>query len=84
MLFSAGHMSRAVCCRAARNPDLLSGLPTGYKVTHPELGCVSEGPQNRVTDRSSPRSVNWNSADGTVELTDGANGKTIRYHVMVV
>ncbi|XP_022332553.2 double-stranded RNA-specific adenosine deaminase-like isoform X1 [Crassostrea virginica] len=78
MLFSAGHMSRAVCCRAARNPDLLSGLPTRYKVTHPELGCVSEGPQNRVTDRSSPRSVNWNSADGTVELTDGANGKTIR------
>ena len=84
MLFSAGHMSRAVCCRAARNPDLLAGLPTRYKVTHPELGCVSEGPQNRVTDRSSPRSVNWNSADGTVELTDGANGKTIRYHVMVV
>ncbi|XP_062581246.1 double-stranded RNA-specific adenosine deaminase-like isoform X2 [Saccostrea cucullata] len=76
-LFSDGHMSRAMCCRVDRDSRALEGLPPGYKLQHPYLGCVTRLDDVRIVDKSRALSINWNSADDTVELTDGTHGKTI-------
>ncbi|XP_061173259.1 double-stranded RNA-specific adenosine deaminase-like [Saccostrea echinata] len=77
-LFSDGHMSRAMCCRVDRDERALVGLPPGYKLHHPYLGCVTRLDDVRIVDKSRALSINWNAADDTVELTDGTHGKTIR------
>jgi hypothetical protein len=81
LLFSDGHMSRAMCCRVRRDDKPLEQLPTGYKLQHPLLGCVTDVEDVRIVDKSRALSMNWNSADDTIELTDGTHGQTIRYQL---
>ncbi|XP_048732878.1 double-stranded RNA-specific adenosine deaminase-like isoform X2 [Ostrea edulis] len=76
-LFSDGHMSRAMCCRVRRKDENLTKLPRGYKIQHPQLGSVTDVNDVRIVVKSRALSINWNSADDTVELTDGTHGQTI-------
>ncbi|XP_062581262.1 double-stranded RNA-specific adenosine deaminase-like [Saccostrea cucullata] len=74
-LFSDGHMSRAMCCRVRRGNNELADLPSGFKLHHPDLGCVTDMNDVRIVDKSRAHSINWNAADDSVELTDGTHGK---------
>ncbi|XP_061173260.1 double-stranded RNA-specific adenosine deaminase-like [Saccostrea echinata] len=76
-LFSDGHMSRAMCCRVGRGNNKLADMSQGFTLHHPDMGCVTNMNDVRIVDRSRALSINWNSADDTVELTDGTHGKSI-------
>ncbi|XP_038624940.1 LOW QUALITY PROTEIN: double-stranded RNA-specific adenosine deaminase [Tachyglossus aculeatus] len=76
-LYSQGHLTRALCCRMAREG---SGFPEGlrppYALNHPKLGRVSVYDSTRQTGKTKESSVNWCLADGTeVEVLDGTKGK---------
>ncbi|XP_028911797.1 double-stranded RNA-specific adenosine deaminase isoform X1 [Ornithorhynchus anatinus] len=76
-LYSQGHLTRALCCRMAREG---SGFPEGlrppYALNHPKVGRVSVYDSTRQTGKTKESSVNWCLADGTeVEVLDGTKGK---------
>ncbi|XP_033749864.1 double-stranded RNA-specific adenosine deaminase-like isoform X2 [Pecten maximus] len=72
-LYNHGHMARAMCCRLEKNCPIGS-LPHGYKVNHPLLGTVSRKTAPQRSVKKLTHSVNWNSADGCPEMTDGTTG----------
>ena len=70
-----GHLSRAVCCRAA---GIEGSLPTGYKLNHPTLDRTHNGDtMERHTDKTSNFSLNWALGDEIAELTDGVTGRSV-------
>ncbi|NWU73372.1 DSRAD deaminase, partial [Pterocles burchelli] len=76
-LYSQGHLTRAICCRVARDGNVLQGtLRAPYRVNHPEVGRVSVYDSARQTGKTKESSVNWCLADeGEVEVLDGTKGK---------
>ncbi|NXY79520.1 DSRAD deaminase, partial [Glareola pratincola] len=76
-LYSQGHLTRAICCRLARDGSALQGkLQAPYHVNHPEVGRVSVYDSARQTGKTKESSVNWCLADeGEVEVLDGTKGK---------
>uniref|UniRef100_A0A8C7NHC0 Adenosine deaminase RNA specific n=1 Tax=Oncorhynchus mykiss TaxID=8022 RepID=A0A8C7NHC0_ONCMY len=76
-LYSHGHLTRAVCCRLARDGEAFSkSLPAPYTLNHPEVGRVSVYDSTRHTGKTKESSVNWSQPDHiTVEVLDGTKGK---------
>ncbi|BFZ18525.1 hypothetical protein BsWGS_21564 [Bradybaena similaris] len=71
-----GHLCRAVCCRVY--DDLERELPRPYIMNHPALSFVlKDTKRNCRSDlASSQDSINWNSHDKKIELTDGLTGRS--------
>ncbi|NXJ70381.1 DSRAD deaminase, partial [Rostratula benghalensis] len=76
-LYSQGHLTRAICCRLARDGNALQGrLRAPYHINHPEVGRVSVYDSARQTGKTKESSVNWCLADESeVEVLDGTKGK---------
>ncbi|XP_061632708.1 double-stranded RNA-specific adenosine deaminase [Phyllopteryx taeniolatus] len=76
-LYSHGHLTRAVCCRLARDGEAFSqSLPPPFQLNHPEVGRVSVYDSTRHTGKTKESSVNWSLPDHTsVEVLDGTKGK---------
>ncbi|XP_030639451.1 double-stranded RNA-specific adenosine deaminase [Chanos chanos] len=76
-LYSHGHLTRAVCCRLARDGDgFAKGLPPNFALNHPEVGRVSVYDSTRHTGKTKESSVNWSLPDNVnVEVLDGTKGK---------
>uniref|UniRef100_A0A9J7WUQ6 Adenosine deaminase RNA specific n=1 Tax=Cyprinus carpio carpio TaxID=630221 RepID=A0A9J7WUQ6_CYPCA len=76
-LYSHGHLTRAVCCRLARDGDVFKkSLPANFTVNHPEVGRVSVYDSTRHTSKTKESSVNWSHPDQfTVEVLNGTKGK---------
>ncbi|XP_014816776.1 PREDICTED: double-stranded RNA-specific adenosine deaminase [Calidris pugnax] len=76
-LYSQGHLTRAICCRLAREGNPLQGkLRAPYHINHPEVGRVSVYDSARQTGKTKESSVNWCLADESeVEVLDGTKGK---------
>uniref|UniRef100_A0A671Q790 Double-stranded RNA-specific adenosine deaminase-like n=1 Tax=Sinocyclocheilus anshuiensis TaxID=1608454 RepID=A0A671Q790_9TELE len=76
-LYSHGHLTRAVCCRLARDGDAFKkSLPANFTLNHPEVGRVSVYDSTRHTGKTKESSVNWSQPDQfTVEVLDGTKGK---------
>ncbi|KAM6910011.1 double-stranded RNA-specific adenosine deaminase [Xenentodon cancila] len=76
-LYSHGHLTRAVCCRLARDGEAFAqSLPTPFKLNHPEVGRVSVYDSTRHTGKTKESSVNWSFPDQhNVEVLDGTKGK---------
>ncbi|XP_072316365.1 double-stranded RNA-specific adenosine deaminase-like [Eucyclogobius newberryi] len=76
-LYSHGHLTRAVCCRLARDSEALSKtLPSPFRLNHPEVGRVSVYDSTRHTGKTKESSVNWSFPDQhCVEVLDGTKGK---------
>ncbi|KAK7878218.1 hypothetical protein WMY93_031170 [Mugilogobius chulae] len=76
-LYSHGHLTRAVCCRLARDGEALSkSLPSPFRLNHPEVGRVSVYDSTRHTGKTKESSVNWSFPDQhCVEVLDGTKGK---------
>nr|XP_046255602.1 double-stranded RNA-specific adenosine deaminase [Scatophagus argus]XP_046255603.1 double-stranded RNA-specific adenosine deaminase [Scatophagus argus]XP_046255604.1 double-stranded RNA-specific adenosine deaminase [Scatophagus argus] len=76
-LYSHGHLTRAVCCRLARDGDGFSkSLPAPFVLNHPEVGRVSVYDSTRHTGKTKESSVNWSFPDQqSVEVLDGTKGK---------
>ncbi|KAK2903104.1 hypothetical protein Q8A67_007817 [Cirrhinus molitorella] len=76
-LYSHGHLTRAVCCRLARDGDVFKkSLPANFTLNHPEVGRVSVYDSTRHTSKTKESSVNWSQPDQfTVEVLDGTKGK---------
>uniref|UniRef100_A0A672KUJ4 Double-stranded RNA-specific adenosine deaminase-like n=1 Tax=Sinocyclocheilus grahami TaxID=75366 RepID=A0A672KUJ4_SINGR len=76
-LYSHGHLTRAVCCRLARDGDVFKkSLPANFTLNHPEVGRVSVYDSTRHTNKTKESSVNWSHPDQiTVEVLDGTKGK---------
>uniref|UniRef100_A0A3Q3VRE0 Uncharacterized protein n=1 Tax=Mola mola TaxID=94237 RepID=A0A3Q3VRE0_MOLML len=76
-LYSHGHLTRAVCCRLARDGEVFAkSLPTPFMLNHPEVGRVSVYDSTRHTGKTKESSVNWSFPDQhSVEVLDGTTGK---------
>ncbi|KAM4600718.1 double-stranded RNA-specific adenosine deaminase isoform 1-T2 [Polymixia lowei] len=76
-LYSHGHLTRAVCCRLARDGDAFAkSLPPPFTLNHPEVGRVSVYDSTRHTGKTKESSVNWSYPDQlSVEVLDGTKGK---------
>ncbi|KAM9368252.1 double-stranded RNA-specific adenosine deaminase [Phaethornis superciliosus] len=76
-LYSQGHLTRAICCRVARERNVLQAkLQAPYHINHPEVGRVSVYDSARQTGKTKESSVNWCLADESeVEVLDGTKGK---------
>uniref|UniRef100_A0A1A7YY39 Adenosine deaminase, RNA-specific n=2 Tax=Iconisemion striatum TaxID=60296 RepID=A0A1A7YY39_9TELE len=76
-LYSHGHLTRAVCCRLARDGEAFSNsLPPSFRLNHPEVGRVSVYDSTRHTGKTKESSVNWCLPDQqNVEVLDGTKGK---------
>lgn len=76
-LYSHGHLTRAVCCRLARDGEAFTqSLPPPFKLNHPEVGRVSVYDSTRHTGKTKESSVNWSFPDQhNVEVLDGTKGK---------
>ncbi|NXJ34212.1 DSRAD deaminase, partial [Ciconia maguari] len=76
-LYSQGHLTRAICCRVARDGNVLQEkLRAPYRINHPEVGRVSVYDSARQTGKTKESSVNWCLADESeVEVLDGTKGK---------
>ncbi|NXF13047.1 DSRAD deaminase, partial [Smithornis capensis] len=76
-LYSQGHLTRAICCRVARDGNTLKAkLQAPYHINHPEVGRVSVYDSARQTGKTKESSVNWCLADESeVEILDGTKGK---------
>lgn len=76
-LYSQGHLTRAICCRVARDGSVLQDkLRAPYHINHPEVGRVSVYDSARQTGKTKESSVNWCLADESeVEVLDGTKGK---------
>lgn len=76
-LYSHGHLTRAVCCRLARESEtLMQSLPPPFRLNHPEVGRVSVYDSTRHTGKTKESSVNWSFPDlHCVEVLDGTKGK---------
>ncbi|XP_035019240.1 double-stranded RNA-specific adenosine deaminase isoform X1 [Hippoglossus stenolepis] len=76
-LYSHGHLTRAVCCRMARDSEaFVESLPSPFVLNHPEVGRVSVYDSTRHTGKTKESSVNWSFADQhSVEVLDGTKGK---------
>ncbi|XP_064210623.1 double-stranded RNA-specific adenosine deaminase isoform X2 [Anguilla rostrata] len=76
-LYSHGHLTRAICCRLARDgDDFRKSLPPNFTLNHPEVGRVSVYDSTRHTGKTKESSVNWSQADQlSVEVLDGTKGK---------
>ncbi|XP_041842895.1 double-stranded RNA-specific adenosine deaminase [Melanotaenia boesemani] len=76
-LYSHGHLTRAVCCRLARDGETFTqSLPPPFKLNHPEVGRVSVYDSTRHTGKTKESSVNWSLPDQhNVEVLDGTKGK---------
>lgn len=76
-LYNHGHLTRAVCCRLARDGDAFSkSLPSPFLLNHPEVGRVSVYDSTRHTGKTKESSVNWSLPDQhSVEVLDGTKGK---------
>ncbi|XP_065117087.1 double-stranded RNA-specific adenosine deaminase [Paramisgurnus dabryanus] len=76
-LYSHGHLTRAVCCRLARDGEKFkNSLPANFTLNHPEVGRVSVYDSTRHTGKTKESSVNWSQPDQfTVEVLDGTKGK---------
>ncbi|XP_054903819.1 double-stranded RNA-specific adenosine deaminase [Poeciliopsis prolifica] len=76
-LYSHGHLTRAVCCRLARDSEAFSqNLPPPFTLNHPEVGRVSVYDSTRHTGKTKESSVNWSFPDQhNVEVLDGTKGK---------
>ncbi|KAK3103361.1 hypothetical protein FSP39_018710 [Pinctada imbricata] len=74
-LYDHRHLSRAVCCRVAKDGADVSGtLPSGYKLNHPWLGRVTVCEVPRETQKTKSLSLNWCYGDTKAEVTDGTKG----------
>uniref|UniRef100_A0A3Q2PZ79 Adenosine deaminase RNA specific n=1 Tax=Fundulus heteroclitus TaxID=8078 RepID=A0A3Q2PZ79_FUNHE len=75
-LYSHGHLTRAVCCRLARDGEAFSqSLPPPFTLNHPEVGRVSVYDSTRHTGKTKESSVNWSFPDQhNVEVLDGTKG----------
>ncbi|CAL8247248.1 unnamed protein product [Lota lota] len=75
-LYSHGHLTRAVCCRLARDGEGFSkSLPPPFRLNHPEVGRVSVYDSTRHTGKTKESSVNWSFPDQlSVEVLDGTKG----------
>uniref|UniRef100_A0AAQ5XA99 Adenosine deaminase RNA specific n=1 Tax=Amphiprion ocellaris TaxID=80972 RepID=A0AAQ5XA99_AMPOC len=76
-LYSHGHLTRAVCCRLARDGEAFAqSLPSPFKLNHPEVGRVSVYDSTRHTGKTKESSVNWSFPDQhSVEVLDGTKGQ---------
>ncbi|XP_035527828.1 double-stranded RNA-specific adenosine deaminase [Morone saxatilis] len=76
-LYSHGHLTRAVCCRLARDGEAFTkSLPSPFMLNHPEVGRVSVYDSTRHTGKTKESSVNWSFPDQhSVEVLDGTKGK---------
>lgn len=76
-LYSHGHLTRAVCCRLARDGEpFIQSLPPPFRLNHPEVGRVSVYDSTRHTGKTKESSVNWSFPDQhCVEVLDGTKGK---------
>ncbi|XP_052002677.1 double-stranded RNA-specific adenosine deaminase-like [Xyrauchen texanus] len=76
-LYSHGHLTRAVCCRLARDGDEFKrSLPANFTLNHPEVGRVTVYDSTRHTGKTKESSVNWSQPDQlSVEVLDGTTGK---------
>ncbi|KAF3691963.1 Double-stranded RNA-specific adenosine deaminase [Channa argus] len=76
-LYSHGHLTRAVCCRLARDGAAFTqSLPSPFILNHPEVGRVSVYDSTRHTGKTKESSVNWSFPDQySVEVLDGTKGK---------
>ncbi|KAI5105850.1 double-stranded RNA-specific adenosine deaminase, partial [Silurus meridionalis] len=76
-LYNHGHLTRAVCCRLAREGcELTKSLPPHFTLRHPEVGRVSVYDSTRHTGKTKESSVNWSLPDKLkVEVLDGTKGK---------
>uniref|UniRef100_A0A8C6TSG9 A to I editase domain-containing protein n=1 Tax=Neogobius melanostomus TaxID=47308 RepID=A0A8C6TSG9_9GOBI len=76
-LYSHGHLTRAVCCRLARDGETFAkSLPAPFRLNHPEVGRVSVYDSTRHTGKTKESSVNWSFPDQhCVEVLDGTKGK---------
>uniref|UniRef100_A0A672YSW9 Adenosine deaminase RNA specific n=1 Tax=Sphaeramia orbicularis TaxID=375764 RepID=A0A672YSW9_9TELE len=76
-LYSHGHLTRAVCCRLARDGEaFIQSLPSPFRLNHPEVGRVSVYDSTRHTGKTKESSVNWSFPDQhSVEVLDGTKGK---------
>ncbi|KAM3613738.1 uncharacterized protein V6R79_004512 [Siganus canaliculatus] len=76
-LYSHGHLTRAVCCRLAKDGDAFTqSLPAPFVLNHPEVGRVSVYDSARHTGKTKESSVNWSFPDqSSVEVLDGTTGK---------
>ncbi|NXD86915.1 DSRAD deaminase, partial [Halcyon senegalensis] len=76
-LYSQGHLTRAICCRVAREGSTLQEkLQAPYHINHPQVGRVSVYDSARQTGKTKESSVNWCLADESeVEVLDGTKGK---------
>ncbi|XP_042345443.1 double-stranded RNA-specific adenosine deaminase [Plectropomus leopardus] len=76
-LYSHGHLTRAVCCRLARDGEAFAqSLPPPFMLNHPEVGRVSVYDSTRHTGKTKESSVNWSFPDqNSVEVLDGTKGK---------
>ncbi|XP_076450742.1 LOW QUALITY PROTEIN: uncharacterized protein LOC143286820 [Babylonia areolata] len=74
-LYDHGHLSRAVCCRLAKeDPPLTPELPSGYRLNHPWLGRVTACQPLRETQKTKAFSINWTIGDPKAEVLDGTLG----------
>ncbi|KAK2855192.1 hypothetical protein Q7C36_007061 [Tachysurus vachellii] len=76
-LYNHAHLTRAVCCRLARDgSEIVKSLPTHFRLCHPEVGRVSVYDSTRHTGKTKESSVNWSLPDKLkVEVLDGTKGK---------
>ncbi|NWI89793.1 DSRAD deaminase, partial [Pitta sordida] len=76
-LYSQGHLTRAICCRVAKDGNTLKEkLQAPYRINHPEVGRVSVYDSARQMGKTKESSVNWCLADESeVEILDGTKGK---------
>ncbi|KAL8594877.1 hypothetical protein ACOMHN_016118 [Nucella lapillus] len=75
-LYDHGHLSRAVCCRLAReDPPLEDDLPAGFRLNHPWLGRVTACQPLRETQKTKALSINWTLGDQKAEVLDGTLGQ---------
>ncbi|XP_034553342.1 double-stranded RNA-specific adenosine deaminase [Notolabrus celidotus] len=75
-LYSHGHLTRAVCCRLARDGKAFTqSLPPPFMLNHPEVGRVSVYDSTRHIGKTKESSVNWSFPDKhSVEVLDGTKG----------
>ncbi|CAJ1062314.1 double-stranded RNA-specific adenosine deaminase [Xyrichtys novacula] len=80
-LYSHGHLTRAVCCRLARDGTAFTqSLPASFMLNHPEVGRVSVYDSTRHIGKTKESSVNWSLYDQhSVEVLDGTKGKLDGY-----
>ena len=84
-LFSKPHLSRALCCRLAKDINIDELLPKNFRLNHPMLGTASVGDPVREAQKTKVYSLNWTLGCGRLEVVDSTIGQCLnRYMTSII